>query len=322
MRSSLPLEKPLRELEEQIEELKRLTAEEGLDRSAEIEALGRRAEELRRKIFSHLTPWDQVQLSRHPERPYTLDYIERMCTDFFELHGDRRFGDDPAIVAGVAFLEGRPVAIIGHQKGRNVRERQYRNFGQAKAEGYRKALRVMRLAAKFRRPIICLVDTPGADCLVDGESRGVSEAIAVNQREMFSLPTPIIVVIIGEGGSGGAIGIGVGDYIMMLEHAFYSVITPEGCASIIWPHDEERGPAEAAAALKLTARDALEWELIDEIIFEPLGGAHRDPAAMAETLKAALLRALDHLTSVPLEELLEQRYHKFRRMGIFMEAEE
>jgi len=257
--------------------------------------------------------WDRVELSRHPERPYTLDYIEQIIHDFVELHGDRRYGDDPAIVAGLGFLQSQPVAIIGHQKGRTVSQRRERNFAMARPEGYRKALRVMQLAARAGRPIITLIDTPGADCLEDSESRGISEAIATNQREMFALPVPIVSVVIGEGGSGGAIGIGVGNRIMMMENSYYSVIAPESCAAILWRDSSLH--QQAAEALKLTAEDALELGVIDRIIPEPGTGAHTDYAEAARRLGKALTEALDELGEMSPDELLAQRYEKFRRMG-------
>jgi len=257
--------------------------------------------------------WEKVQLARHPERPYTLDYIEQIIEDFVELHGDRRYGDDGAIVAGLGFLQARPVAIIGHQKGRTVSQRRQRNFAMARPEGYRKAMRVMQLAARAGHPIITLIDTPGADCLEDSESRGISEAIAANQRDMFALGVPVISVIIGEGGSGGAIGIGVGNQVMMLENAYYSVIAPESCAAILW-RDASLNQ-EAAEALKLTAEDALRLGVIDQIIPEPPGGAHADYAEAARLLGAVLLEALDELGGMSPEELIAHRYEKFRRMG-------
>ncbi len=255
----------------------------------------------------------QVELARHPQRPYTLDYLDRMVTDFVELHGDRRYGDDGAIVAGLGFIQGYPVAIIGHQKGRSASQRRRRNFGMARAEGYRKAMRVMRIAAKVGHPILTLIDTPGADCLEQSESRGISEAIAANQRDMFTLPVPIVVVVIGEGGSGGAIGIGVGDRIMMLEHSYYSVIAPESCAAILW-RDSSRNE-EAASALKLTAPDALDLGVIDSIIPEPGEGAHTDYGQAANLVKEAVLGALTELGDIPPAELMAARYEKFRKMG-------
>jgi len=257
--------------------------------------------------------WDRVELARHPDRPYTLDYIEQIIHDFVELHGDRRYGDDPAIVSGLGFLQSQPVALIGHQKGRSVSQRRERNFAMARPEGYRKALRVMQLAARAGHPIITLIDTPGADCLEDSESRGISEAIATNQREMFTLPVPIVSVVIGEGGSGGAIGIGVGNRIMMMENSYYSVIAPESCAAILWRDSSLH--QQAAEALKLTAEDALELGIIDRIISEPGTGAHTDYAEAARRLSEALTEALNELSKMSPDELLAQRYEKFRRMG-------
>lgn len=258
-------------------------------------------------------PWMIVQTARHPQRPYTLDYLHRLIERFVELHGDRRFGDDPAMVCGLGFLEDYPVAVIGQQKGRTAAERRERNFGMARPEGYRKAMRIMQMAARFGRPILTLIDTPGADCLEDSESRGISEAIATNQRDMFSLPVPIISVVIGEGGSGGAIGIGVADRVYMMEYTYYSVIMPEACAAILW-----RDPTlnrEAAQALKLTAPDALGLGLIDGIIPEPPGGAHSDYEAAAAALRQQLLAALEELKDIPGEQLKAARWAKFRRMG-------
>jgi len=257
--------------------------------------------------------WEQVALARHEKRPYTLDYVERMVDDFVELRGDRRYGDDEAIVTGLGFTDGRPVAIIGHQKGRTPAERRERNFAMAQPEGYRKAMRVMRLAAKMGHPIVTLIDTPGAACLEEAESRGISEAIATNQRDMFGLPVPIVSIVIGEGGSGGAIGIGVGDRVMMMEHTYYSVIAPESCAAILWR--DRKLQEDAAEALKLTPQDALRLGVIDRIIAEPPGGAHNDPDAAAALLKQAITEALDDLATIPSDDLLERRYEKFRRMG-------
>ncbi len=264
-------------------------------------------------VATPLSAWEEVELSRHPERPYALDYIDQMIEDFVELHGDRRYGDDGAIVAGTGFLHSRAVAIIGHQKGRTVSQRRERNFAMARPEGYRKAMRVMQLAARAGPPIITLIDTPGADCLEDSESRGISEAIAANQRDMFPLPVPVIAVVIGEGGSGGAIGIGVGNRVMMQEHAYYSVIAPESCAAILW-RDASLNQ-EAAEALKLTAADALRLGVIDRIIAEPPGGAHTDRREAARLLDSAVLEALAELEPMSPEELIAQRYEKFRRMG-------
>lgn len=265
------------------------------------------------KTEQHIDAWKQVELARHPQRPYTLDYIQQVVDNFVELHGDRRYGDDGAIVAGAGFIADQPVAIIGHQKGRTASQRRQRNFGMARAEGYRKAMRVMRLAAKVGRPIVTLIDTPGADCLEESEARGISEAIAANQRDMFGLPVPIVVVIIGEGGSGGAIGIGVGDRVMMMEHSYYSVIAPESCAAILW-RDSSRNE-EAATALKLTAQDALELGVIDSIIPEPGEGAHTDYEQAAEFVEEAILGAVTELKQIPPGELMAARYEKFRKMG-------
>ncbi len=260
-----------------------------------------------------LDAWSQVQLARHPQRPYTLDYITLMVDDFVELHGDRRYGDDGAIVAGIGFIAEHPVVVVGHQKGRTASQRRRRNFAMARPEGYRKAMRIMRVAAKAGHPIVTFIDTPGADCLEESESRGISEAIAANQRDMFSLAVPIAVVVIGEGGSGGAIGIGVGDRVMMMEHSYYSVIAPESCAAILW-RDSSRNE-EAAAALKLTAHDALELGVIDRIIPEPGEGAHTDYEQAAEFVQDAIVGALSELKQIPPAELLAARYEKFRKMG-------
>lgn len=269
------------------------------------------------QIFSKLTPWQRCQLARHPERPYSLAYFHSVFSDFMELHGDRRFADDPAIVAGFASLDGQPVAVIGHQKGRDTAEKVRRNFGMPRPEGYRKALRVMRLAARFRRPVVTFIDTPGAYPGLDAEERGQAEAIADNLLEMARLPVPIIVVVTGEGGSGGALALGVGDRILMLEHAVYSVISPEGCAAILWK-DQSRAE-DAARALRLTAKDLRELGVIDEILPEPPGGAHMDPGATMETIAAALRRNLKPLIRVRPDALIARRYKKFRAMGISTE---
>ena len=307
------IQEPLEQLENHLQELRRLQETEGAAVQAEVEALERRKEELLVEALADLSAWDRVLLARHPKRPYTLDYVGAVFDDFVELHGDRRYRDDPAIVAGLAMLEGRPAAVAGHQKARTARERQMRNFGMAHAEGYRKALRILEFAARLRRPIVTFLDTPGAACLEEAEARGVSEAIAVNQREMFFLPVPIVVVVIGEGGSGGAIGLGVGDHIAMLEHAYYSVIAPEACSAILWRDIERKG--EMAAALRLTAQDALELNIIDEIVPEPLGGAHRDYAEAARNVKRTITAALERLDAIPPDELLERRHRKFMEMG-------
>jgi len=317
-RNILDFERQISELEGQISELKAYAAQYGLDLAAQIQDLQAEHQRLMQRIFGQLTPWDRVQLARHPRRPQTLDYIRLMFDDFLELHGDRSFADDPAIVAGLATFAGRPVLVAGHQKGRDARERARRNFGSARPEGYRKALRLMKLAEKFGRPVICFVDTPAADCSVGAEERGISEAIARNMREMALLEVPVIVAVIGEGGSGGAVGIGVGDRVLMLENAIYSVIPPEGCAAILW-RDPSQGE-KAAEALKLTAQDALGFGVVEEIVPEPLGGAHRNPEQVAADLKAAILRHLSEASALPVQEMLDRRYSRFRGLGAFVEA--
>ena len=306
----------IEQLEREVEELRRLSPPQPAD--TELERLRREIGELKRDFYTHLGAWQRTQLSRHPQRPYTLDYARLLFQDFSELQGDRAFADDPAIVAGLARYRGRPVVIIGHQKGRDTKQKLARNFGMPKPEGYRKALRVMQLAAKFSRPIFTFVDTPGAYPGIDAEERGQAEAIARNLREMARMPVPIIVTVTGEGGSGGALAIAVGDKVNMLENAIYSVISPEGCASIMW---RDATKAELAArALKITAPDLLELGLIDEIVPEPEGGAHRDPEAAAQHLDPVLERSLSELSNLPVRELLERRYEKFRRMGQFMQV--
>jgi acetyl-CoA carboxylase carboxyl transferase subunit alpha len=267
--------------------------------------------------MEHLSAYEKVKLARDPRRPYFLDYVEYMCTDFSEVHGDRKFGDDPAIVTGFAFFHGRAVCLVGHQKGRDTRQKLYRNFGMPKPEGYRKALRVMKLAEKFRRPILTFIDTPGAFPGVDAEERGEAEAIAVNLREMSQLRVPIIATVTGEGGSGGALAIGVADRVNMLEYSIYSVIAPESCSAILW-RDQDHAE-EAAEALKITPEDLSRLRLIDEIIPEPEGGAHNDHVAMAETLGRALESQIRELESIPTDKLIQQRYQKFRAMGAFAE---
>ena len=314
----LDFEKPLAELDAAIAELKRISEEEGIDRAEEIEALEEHRDRLAEQIFSNLTPWDKTLMARHPSRPYSLDYIRAIFDDFVELHGDRLFADDKAMVGGFAFLDGKPVLVIGQQKGRDIKERQFRNFGSAKPEGYRKALRLMKMAEKFNRPIICLVDTPAADCSFGAEERGISEAIARNMMEMAVLRVPIIAVIIGEGGSGGALGIAVANRVLMQEHAVYSVIPPEGCAAILSEFD--RNPArapEAADALNITAQRNLELGIIDEIIPEPKGGAHRSYDQAAAAVKSAIVKHLAELEKMKPDKLTEQRYSMFRNMGAF-----
>ena len=301
----------IEELEREVEDLQRLSAD--ATSNGEIEKIREQVSDLRREFYTHLGAWQRTQIARHPQRPYTLDFIRLLFTDFSELHGDRAFGDDPAIVAGFARFKGRHVLVLGHQKGRDTKQRVARNFGQAKPEGYRKALRLMKLAAKFGRPILTFVDTPGAYPGLDAEERGQAEAIAVNLRAMARLPVPIIVTITGEGGSGGALAIAVGDQVNMFENSIYSVISPEGCASILW---RDAAKAELAAeSLRITAKDLSEFGIVDEIVPEPEGGAHTDHEAAAQLLEPVLVRALDEFSSKPVPELLERRYAKFRRMG-------
>ena len=304
-------EEGLLELERRIAELSRFPGD--AQKAAEQEKLRHELREARERVFARLTPWQKTQLARHPLRPYMTDFVQGLFEDFTELHGDRRFGDDPALVCGLALFHERPVAVIGHQKGRETKQKIYRNFGMPKPEGYRKALRVMRLAERFGRPIFTFVDTPGAYPGVDAEERGQAEAIAYNLREMATLTVPIIVNVTGEGGSGGALAIAVGDRVNMLEHAVYSVISPEGCASILW---RDTGKAEeAATAMKITARDLKAMGVIDEIVPEPPGGAHTDAEALFRTLDGLLRGQLDELSSVAPESLVEARYAKFRQMG-------
>lgn len=313
----LDFEKPIAELDDQINEIKKLTLERGEDRSDDIAALEQDRDRLIKEIFSNLTPWDKTLLARHPKRPYTLDYVRVIFDDYTELYGDKLFADDHAMVGGIAKLDGRHVMFVGHQKGRDLKDRQYRNFGSAKPEGYRKALRLMKTAEKFHRPVICFVDTPAADVNVGSEERGISGAIARNMMEMSTLETPVIVVVIGEGGSGGAIGIAVGDRILMMEHSIYSVIPPEGFAAIIWK-DAARAK-DGAESLKLTSHDALKFGLIDEVVSEPLGGAHRNVDLAARTLKTSLIKHLDELEKLSTPKLLDKRYKKFRNMGAYGE---
>lgn len=307
----LEFEKPIVELEKKIEELQTL-ANNGLNIGADISTLETKVEEMRENIFSNLSRWQTAQVARHINRPFTLDYINHIFSDFTELHGDRNFGDDHAIVGGLARLENQPVMIIGHQKGRDTKEKVFRNFGMPNPEGYRKALRLMQMAEQFKLPVITFVDTPGAYPGIGAEERGQAEAIARNLREMASLKTPIIVCITGEGGSGGALAIAVGDRILMLEHSIYAVISPEGCAAILWS-DGTKGE-QAADALKPTAKDIIKLGVIDEIVKEPVGGAHRDHATVAANLKEAILRHLAELKLLSTQELTDGRYDKFRAM--------
>jgi len=315
----LDFEKPIHELEKKIAEMEDYAKDTGLDLSEDIKRLSRKAQSLQKEIYSKLTPWQRVQLARHPDRPYTLDYIKYMVTDFLELHGDRYFADDPAIVAGLGMIDEERVAIVGHQKGRDVKENLFRNFGMAHPEGYRKALRIMKLAEKFGFPVVTLIDTPGAYPGIGAEERGQAEAIAQNLQDMFLLKTPVISVVIGEGGSGGALALAVGDRVLMLEHSVYSVISPEGCAAILWNKKSNSvGPKEyenASDALKMTAQDLFGFGVIDEIIPEPLGGAHRNQEETAGSVARSLQRHLEALTHMSAGELLEDRYRKFRIIG-------
>lgn len=315
----LDFERPIVELERKIEGLVKVSRE-APELRPQIDLLESRARELQREIFADLSPWQKVQLSRHPARPYTLDYVERLMDGFIELHGDRRYADDPAIVAGFGLFEGTPVLLVGHQKGRGTKEKVRRNFGQPKPEGYRKALRLMDLAARMRRPIICLVDTQGAYPGIDAEERGQAEAIAKNLEVMAGLPVPIICAVIGEGGSGGALALGVADRILMLEYATYSVISPEGCASILWRDDSKK--PEAAAAMKMTSTDLQRLAIVDEIVPEALGGAHRDHDITARNLGDVIRRHLAELIVLPADVLRARRYDKFRRIGAFVESGE
>lgn len=316
MKQVLEFEKPIVKLREEIEETKKKLATKPSDKlTQQVADLERKLGELQRDIHANLSPWQRVQISRHIARPYMLDYVKHICDEFVELHGDRHIGDDNAMPAGFATIGGQRVAILGHQKGRDTKENLLRNFGSAHPEGYRKALRLMRMAEKFSLPIVTLIDTPGAFPGIGAEERNIAEAIAFNLREMMTLRTPVIAIVIGEGGSGGALGIGIADRVLMMENAYYSVISPEGCAAILWKH-REHAP-EAASALKLSAQDLSKLGIIDGVIPEPLGGAHNDPAAAAVSLKDALLSTLTELGKVPTAKLLEQRYQKFRALGQF-----
>ena len=316
----LDFEKPIAEIKNKIAEWKALSASSKVNMSSDLELLQKRHDETVKQIFGNLTPWQRVQLARHPERPYTLDYIERIFTDFVGLHGDRRFADDHAIVGGFAKLDGKKVMVIGTQKGRDVKTNMKRNFGWPHPEGYRKALRLMELADRFNTPIITFIDTPGAFPGIASEERHIGEAIARNMLEMFGFKVPIISVIIGEGGSGGAIGIGVGNRVLIMENAYYSVITPEGCAAILWK--DRKFAAEAAETLRLTAEDLKKLGIADGVIPEPLGGAHRDYDAAAAAMKTALLQHLTELKKMSGTKLQDNRYAKFRAMGEFIEPED
>ena len=318
MKVTFDFEKPIAELQLQIDKVKQVEEKNKLDMSATLTELDGKLQDMMHKIYGNLNGWQRVQISRHPERPYTLQYIELMCDDFIEMHGDRTFGDDKAIVGGFGTINGQSVMIIGHQKGKNTKDRQYRNFGMANPEGYRKALRLMKMAEKFNKPVITLIDTPGAFPGLEAEERGQGEAIARNLLEMSVLKVPVICVVIGEGASGGALGIGIGDKVLMLENSWYSVISPENCSTILfktWEHKER-----AAEMLKLTSEDMFKNKLIDGVIKEPLGGAHQDPVAMAETLKKQLLKDLKALKAKNIDELVTERIDKFCAMGLVIEG--
>jgi acetyl-CoA carboxylase carboxyl transferase subunit alpha len=310
-------EEPILKLRRRIEELSALP--DDASHRKEIEKLREKLERVSREVYGNLTPWQKTLVARHPARPYTLDYIQALTTEFTEFHGDRKFADDPAIVAGFAYFRGRPVAVVGHQKGRDTKEKVRRNFGMPRPEGFRKALRVMQLAEKFRRPILTFVDTAGAYPGIDAEERGQAEAIATNLREMAGFHVPIIVTVTGEGGSGGGLALGIGDRVLMLEHAIYSVISPEGCAAILWKDAARK--KEAAEAMKLTAGDLMELAVIDEIVPEPPGGAHADPPGAAAAVGEAVGRHLDEVLDLTPEERRERRYRKFRALGRFETAQ-
>lgn len=315
---ALDFEKPLAELERQVEELRRISDERGVDVADEVGTLETKLATMREEIYRTLTPMQRVQVARHPRRPYALDYLSSIFTDFIELHGDRLFRDDPAIVGGWARLNGQSVMVIGHQKGRDTKDNIKRNFGMPHPEGYRKALRLMQAAARFHAPIITLIDTPGAYPGLGAEERGQSEALARNILEMSALPTPIIAVVIGEGGSGGALALGVADRVLMFENSVYSVISPEGCATILWKDSTQR--ERAAEALKLTSEDLTRLGLIDEVIPEPVGGAHFDPETAGESLRAALIKTLNELNKVRPEKLVKRRHDKYAAMGAYADS--
>jgi acetyl-CoA carboxylase carboxyl transferase subunit alpha len=315
----LDFEKPIIELENRIEQIRNLAKENGVDVSDQIRQLEKRADQLRREIFTTLTPIQRIQIARHPRRPSTLDYVQAITDEWIELHGDRHGNDDPALVGGIAKLNGQGCVILGHQKGRDTKDNVARNFGMASPGGYRKALRLMEHANRFNLPIITFIDTPGAYPGISAEEQGQGEAIAVNLREMFNFDVPIICTVIGEGGSGGALGIGVGDHIMMFENSVYSVISPEGCAAILWK--DAAKASKAAEALRITAFDLKQLGIVDEVLPEPDGGAHRSPLQTAQTLKAAIIHNLQKLQTMTSSDRQERRYQKFRKMGVFLEPE-
>jgi acetyl-CoA carboxylase carboxyl transferase subunit alpha len=309
----LEFEKPIAELEQELEKLKHKAQTQNIDMSDEIAAMDGKLADTKKRIYDNLSPWQRVQIARHTERPFMLDYISHVFDDFYELHGDRHVGDDHAMPGGFATLGGQRVIVVGHQKGRDTKENLLRNFGSAHPEGYRKSLRLMKLAEKFHLPVVALIDTPGAFPGIGAEERNIAEAIAFNLREMMLLKTPTVAVVLGEGGSGGALGIGVTDRVLMMENAYYSVISPEGCAAILWKH--RKHAPEAAEAMKIAAPDLGALHLIDEVIPEPKGGAHHDHAQAAENLRAAVLKQIEALQKLSMEELLGQRYEKFRQYG-------
>lgn len=320
MISTLDFEKPIVELEKKINELRVLSADGSLNLESEVKKLESRLDHVKKETYLHMTPWQRVQIARHPKRPYTLDYIGALFTDFVEIHGDRTFADDKALIGGFGKFEGQTFMVMGHQKGRDAKENIMRNFGSAHPEGYRKALRLMKMAEKFGTPIVAFVDTPGAYPGVGAEERGQAYTIAVNIRDMARITVPIMVFVIGEGGSGGALGIGVGDKVLVFENAYYSVISPEGCAAILWK-DRNKAP-DAAAALRLTAKDLLELGLIDDFVKEPLGGAHKDPEGAAEFLRAAFKKNWKELEGRGLVDLVENRYERFRAMGAYQQLQQ
>ncbi len=311
----LDFEKPIAELEQKLGELRGHSRENNVNLDPEVRRMEAKIEEMKKSVYSNLTAWQRVQIARHTARPYTLDYFQLSFSDFVELHGDRRFADDASMPGGLATIGRHRCAVAGQQKGRDTKENIHRNFGCANPEGYRKAMRLMRMAEKFGLPFVSLIDTPGAYPGIGAEERHIAEAIAANIRDMMTLRTPTVAVVIGEGGSGGALGIGVSDRVIMLENAYYSVISPEGCAAILWKH--RKHAPEAAEALKLTAKDLKELKLVDDVVPEPLGGAHQDQEGAIANLREAIIRHLDELVKIPMDQLLEQRYEKFRRMGFF-----
>jgi acetyl-CoA carboxylase carboxyl transferase subunit alpha len=317
---TLEFEKPLRDLARQLDELRLQSVENNVDLIHEIRSIEKKIEKTQREIYSNVTPWQKVLLARHPKRPYALDYVAMICKGFQELHGDRQFSDDRALVGGTAFFDGQAVMIVAQQKGRDTKEKIARNFGMPQPEGYRKALRIMKMAERFQIPLLCFIDTPGAFPGVGSEERHVSEAIAVNLREMAMLKTPSISIVVGEGGSGGALGIGVTDRVLMFENSYYSVITPEGCAAILWKDSSAASLSKAVAALKVEAKDLEKLGVIDEVIPEPLGGAHNDPPQAAAALKYSLHKHLNDLRALDTEKLLQTRYERFRHIGTYEEA--